>query len=95
MLQGGTLPRSSSYLCYIESIDYYTKASICKMGNIRIDPATKTEFLHYSMLGNMGGREMGGGGGGGGVWMSEKERVALVGEPSEVLARTVGEGVRK
>ena len=38
-----------------------------------------------------------GGGGGGGKEEGEqlKEIVGLVGEPSEVLARTVGDGVRK
>ena len=46
---------------------------------------------------NMKGREMGGGG----VWMGKeegeqlKEIVGLVGESSEILARTVGEGVKK
>ena len=49
----------------------------------------------------MGRREMrslgGGGGGGGGKEEGEqlKEIVGLVGEPSEVLTRTVGDGVRK
>ena len=44
---------------------------------------------------NMGGRKMGSLGGAKKKGEQLKEIVGLVGEPSEVLARTVGDGVRK